>query len=91
MLKQVEGSAAVAEAIALCRPQVICAYPISPQTHIVEALGRRVDAGELAPCEFTQTLRLDTESKNLLSMFREGRGEMATFKIFGNQRVVRGF
>ena len=52
MLKQVEGSAAVAEAIALCRPQVICAYPISPQTHIVEALGRRVDAGELAPCEF---------------------------------------
>ena len=52
MLKQVEGSAAVAEAIALCRPQVICAYPISPQTHIVEGLGRRVDAGELAPCEF---------------------------------------
>ena len=48
MLKQVEGSAAVAEAIALCRPQVICAYPISPQTHIVEGLGRRVDAGELA-------------------------------------------
>ncbi len=52
MLKQVEGSAAVAEAIALCRPQVICAYPISPQTHIVEALGRRVDAGQLTPCEF---------------------------------------
>jgi pyruvate ferredoxin oxidoreductase alpha subunit len=52
VLKQVEGSAAVAEAIALCRPQVICAYPISPQTHIVEALGRRVDSGELQPCEF---------------------------------------
>jgi pyruvate ferredoxin oxidoreductase alpha subunit len=52
VLKQVEGSAAVAEAIALCRPQVICAYPISPQTHIVEALGKRVDAGSLAPCEF---------------------------------------
>ena len=52
MLKQVEGSQAVAEAIALCRPQVICAYPISPQTHIVEALGQRVDAGSLAPCEF---------------------------------------
>jgi pyruvate ferredoxin oxidoreductase alpha subunit len=52
VLKQVEGSAAVAEAIALCRPQVICAYPISPQTHIVESLGRRVDSGDLAPCEF---------------------------------------
>ena len=39
MLKQIEGSKAVAEAVALCRPEVICAYPISPQTHIVEGLG----------------------------------------------------
>jgi pyruvate ferredoxin oxidoreductase alpha subunit len=31
---------------------VICAYPISPQTHIVEALGRMVDGGRLANCEF---------------------------------------
>jgi pyruvate ferredoxin oxidoreductase alpha subunit len=52
VLRQIEGSAAVAEAVALCRPQVICAYPISPQTHIVEALGRLVDAGRLKPCEF---------------------------------------
>jgi len=52
VLKQVEGSAAVAEAVALCRPEVICAYPISPQTHIVEALGRMVTAGKLRPCEF---------------------------------------
>ncbi len=52
MLKQIEGSAAVAEAVALCRPEVICAYPISPQTHIVEGLGRMVDGGKLAPCEF---------------------------------------
>jgi len=52
VLKQVEGSAAVAEAVALCRPEVICAYPISPQTHIVEALGRMVSGGQLAPCEF---------------------------------------
>src|ERR1019366_1256781 len=52
MLKQTEGSKAVAEAVALCRPEVICAYPISPQTHIVEALGAMVKSGELAPCEF---------------------------------------
>ena len=43
---------AVAEGVALCRPEVICAYPISPQTHIVEALGEMVKAGALAPCEF---------------------------------------
>jgi len=52
MLKQTEGSRAVAEAVALCRPQVICAYPITPQTHIVEGLGEMVKEGELANCEF---------------------------------------
>ncbi|OHC64585.1 MAG: pyruvate ferredoxin oxidoreductase [Rhodocyclales bacterium GWA2_65_20] len=52
MLKQTEGSHAVAEAVALCRPEVICAYPISPQTHIVEGLGGMVKSGELKNCEF---------------------------------------
>jgi pyruvate ferredoxin oxidoreductase alpha subunit len=52
MLKQMEGSRAVAEAVALCRPEVICAYPISPQTHIVEGLGELVKSGALTPCEF---------------------------------------
>jgi pyruvate ferredoxin oxidoreductase alpha subunit len=34
------------------RPEVICAYPISPQTHIVEGLGELVKSGQLSPCEF---------------------------------------
>ncbi len=52
MLEQIEGSQAVARTVAMCRPEVICAYPISPQTHIVEGLSRLVKAGELRPCEF---------------------------------------
>jgi pyruvate ferredoxin oxidoreductase alpha subunit len=52
MLQQVEGSKAVAHAVAACRPQVVCAYPISPQTHIVEELSRLVKSGELAGCEY---------------------------------------
>ncbi len=52
MLKQIEGSRAMAETIALCRPEVICAYPITPQTHIVEALGEMVRTEQLATCEF---------------------------------------
>ena len=52
MLKQIEGSRAMAEGIALCRPEVICAYPITPQTHIVEGLGEMVRTGELTNCEF---------------------------------------
>ena len=49
---RLKARTAVAEAVALCRPEVICAYPISPQTHIVEALGEMVKSGALAPCEF---------------------------------------
>jgi pyruvate ferredoxin oxidoreductase alpha subunit len=52
MLRQIEGSQAMAQAIALCRPEVICAYPITPQTHIVEGLGEMVKDGSLANCEF---------------------------------------
>src|SRR6188768_2489056 len=58
MRSQLEGSLAVAKAVALCRPEVISAYPISPQTHIVEALSDMVRSGELAPCEY---LMVDSE------------------------------
>src|SRR5829696_7692037 len=52
MPRQLEGSRAVAETVAACRPEDIAAYPISPQTHIVEALSALVGVGDLAPCEF---------------------------------------
>ncbi len=52
MLRQIEGSRAVADTVALCRPAVVAAYPISPQTHIVEGLSDLVAAGDLAPCEY---------------------------------------
>ena len=52
MLKQIEGSQAMAQAVAACKPQVVAAYPISPQTHIVEALSKLVKDGELQDCEY---------------------------------------
>ena len=52
MRRQLEGSQAVAQAVARCRPQVVSAYPISPQTHIVEGLSDLVRTGELHPCEY---------------------------------------
>jgi pyruvate ferredoxin oxidoreductase alpha subunit len=47
MLKQIEGSHAVAHVVAQCRPNVISAYPITPQTHIVEGLADIVGSGQL--------------------------------------------
>jgi pyruvate ferredoxin oxidoreductase alpha subunit len=47
MLRQIEGSQAVADVVALCRPNVISAYPITPQTHVVENLALLVEQGRL--------------------------------------------
>ncbi|MCI7305324.1 MAG: pyruvate ferredoxin oxidoreductase [Trueperella sp.] len=52
MLKQIEGSQAIAQTVAACRPNVVAAYPISPQTHIVEGLSAMVKKGELKNCEY---------------------------------------
>jgi pyruvate ferredoxin oxidoreductase alpha subunit len=48
MKEFLEGSQAVAEAVKLCKPGVVSAYPITPQTHIVEELAQMVTNGELA-------------------------------------------
>ena len=50
-MQVVEGSYAIAHAVKRCRPDVISAYPITPQTHIVEDLAQFVADGELE-CEF---------------------------------------
>lgn len=52
MREQIEGSQAIAKAVAACSPEVIAAYPISPQTHIVEALSALVKKGDLTGCEY---------------------------------------
>ena len=42
-----EGSLATAKAAALCKPDMVVAYPITPQTHIVENLGKLIAQGKL--------------------------------------------
>ncbi len=47
MREFLEGSRAVAEAVRMCKPGVISAYPITPQTHIVEELASMAARGSL--------------------------------------------
>jgi len=47
MKEFLEGSMAVAKVVQLCKPGVISAYPITPQTHIVEELAQIVADGHL--------------------------------------------
>jgi pyruvate ferredoxin oxidoreductase alpha subunit len=49
-----EGSQAIAKTINLCRPGVVSAYPITPQTHIVEDLAK-LKADGVADYEFVRT------------------------------------
>jgi pyruvate ferredoxin oxidoreductase alpha subunit len=48
MKEFLEGSRAVAEIVKMCKPGVISAYPITPQTHIVEELAQFVADGKLS-------------------------------------------
>jgi len=43
---------AIADAIAMCRPSLICAHSDRPQVRILERLGEMAKAGMLAGCEF---------------------------------------
>ncbi|MFH1835427.1 MAG: pyruvate synthase subunit PorA [Methanobacteriota archaeon] len=47
MKELIEASHAIAEAVKAIRPDVIAAYPITPQTHVVERLSDFVADGEL--------------------------------------------
>lgn len=47
MKEFLEGSHAVAEIVKSCKPGVVSAYPITPQTHIVEDLAKMVADGGL--------------------------------------------
>ena len=57
MKEFLEGSKAIAKVISLCKPGVISAYPITPQTHIVEELAQLVADGKLK----TQFINVESE------------------------------
>lgn len=56
-MQVMEGSHAVAEIVRMCKPQVISAYPITPQTHIVEDISKMVADGVLK----TEYVRVESE------------------------------
>lgn len=47
MKKVIEGSHAISEAVKLARVEVVSGYPITPQTHIIEAIAEYCASGEL--------------------------------------------
>jgi len=64
MKRVVEGSQAVAEAVRLARVNVISAYPITPQTHIVEFLSEYCANGTLD----ARFIRVESEHSALAAL-----------------------
>lgn len=85
MLKQIEGSLGVAEAVALCRPGVVCAYPISPQTHIVENVGKFVKNGSLKGCEF---INVESEFSAMSVSIGASAGGVRTYTATASQGLL---
>lgn len=85
MLRQREGSQAVAEAVARCRPQVVSAYPISPQTHIVEHISRMVRSGELTGCAY---LTVESEFAAMSSLVGAAAAGSRTYTATASQGLL---
>ena len=85
MLKQIEGSQAVAEAVAMCRPEVIAAYPITPQTHIVEGLAAMVREGKLGSCQY---LNVESEFAALSASIGASAAGARTYTATSSQGLL---
>ena len=78
------GDEAIAEAAALCNPDVISAYPITPQTIIVEHLSQLVADGKL-DCEFVS---VESEHSALTCVLAASLTGARTFTASASQGIL---
>lgn len=75
MRKISTGNKAVAEAVALARPDVVAAYPITPQSDIVETIAEFVAAGKLD----TKYIPVESEHSSMAACIGAGIAGARTF------------
>lgn len=78
------GNGAQAEAVRLARAQVIAAYPITPQTTIVERLAEMVERGELA----AQYVRVESEHSALMAVVAASALGARTYTATSSQGLL---
>ena len=84
MKRVLEGSDAVAEGVRLARVQVISAYPITPQTHIVERLAEFCADGKLE----ARFLRVESEHSALAALIGASSMGVRTFTATSSQGLA---
>jgi len=84
-MKQVlEGSHAVSEAVRLARVQVMSAYPITPQTHIVEALSEYCAQGSMD----ARFICVESEHSAMAAVIGASSGGVRTFTATSSQGLA---
>jgi pyruvate ferredoxin oxidoreductase alpha subunit len=83
-MRVLEGAEAIAQAIRLARPGVIAAYPITPQTHIVESLAAAVADGRLD----TQFLTVESEHSAASAVLGASATGVRTFTATSSQGLL---
>jgi pyruvate ferredoxin oxidoreductase alpha subunit len=78
------GNEAVAEGVKLCRPHVIAAYPITPQTIVVERLSEMTESGALK-CEY---LHVESEYSALSALMGASAVGARTFTATSSQGLL---
>lgn len=84
MKRVLEGSHAVAEAVRLARVKVISAYPITPQTHIVEILSDYCSSGKMD----ASFLRVESEHSALASLIGSQTTGVRSFTATSSQGLA---
>jgi pyruvate/2-oxoacid:ferredoxin oxidoreductase alpha subunit len=84
MKRVLEGSHAVAEAVRLAKVQVISAYPITPQTHIVEILSEYCTKGTMN----AKFLRVESEHSCLAALIGAQSAGVRTFTATSGQGLA---
>ncbi|MFP4308479.1 MAG: pyruvate ferredoxin oxidoreductase [Desulfococcaceae bacterium] len=84
MKQVIEGSHAVSEAVRLARVQVMSAYPITPQTHIVEALSEYVAEGSMD----ARYICVESEHSAMAAVIGAASGGVRTFTASSSQGLA---
>ena len=84
MKKVLEGSHAVSEAVRLAKVQVMSAYPITPKTHIVEALSEYCTDGTMA----ARFLLVESEHSAMAAVIGASSGGARTFTATSSQGLA---
>ncbi|MEM4959791.1 MAG: hypothetical protein QXX12_07995, partial [Nanopusillaceae archaeon] len=78
------GNHAIAYAVKYAKPQVIAAYPITPQTPIVEKLSEFIELGELK----ATMIRVESEHSALAACFGASIAGARTFTATSSQGLL---